>query len=163
MIIVKENAFWAAYVEGNTSDLSKLLLPGFVNVEEQIQNREQVLEFVKEFHSHCTLAPVKILDPSVSFLGPEVATIVYHSVEAPTCGTQTASGETNVSSVWLHRDGRWQMHLHTEHGIHSRRNPEPRKPCQAGLNPKIETRKLGTIFIKREGAQIVCEEPCLFQ
>ena len=86
MIIVKENAFWAAYVEGNTSDLSKLLLPGFVNVEEQIQNREQVLEFVKEFHSHCTLAPVKILDPSVSFLGPEVATIVYHSVEAPTCG-----------------------------------------------------------------------------
>src|ERR1017187_1924831 len=30
-----------------------------------------------------------------------------------------------------------------------------------GVNPKIETRKLGTIFIEWEGTQIVRKEPCL--
>src|ERR1039457_6555570 len=32
-----------------------------------------------------------------------------------------------------------------------------------GVNPKIETRKLGTIFIEWEGTQIVRKEPCLYQ
>jgi hypothetical protein len=27
------------------------------------------------------------------------------------------SGDTNISTVWLWRDGRWQMHLHTEYAI----------------------------------------------
>src|ERR1039457_2367083 len=33
----------------------------------------------------------------------------------------------------------------------------------AGVNPKIETRKLGTIFIEWEETQIVRKEPCLYQ
>src|ERR1017187_9381577 len=32
-----------------------------------------------------------------------------------------------------------------------------------GVNPKIETRKLGTIFIEWEETQIVRKEPCLYQ
>ena len=116
-IIAQENAFWKAYVDGNSADLSKLLLPDFTNVEEQIWNRDQVLTFVRQFHEHCTLAPVKILDPHLIFLTPDIATLVYHATETPTCGTRTLSGETNISTVWLRRDGRRQMHLHTEYAI----------------------------------------------
>src|ERR1039457_7353461 len=39
--------------------------------------------------------------------------------------------------------------------------PGPR--LRPGLHPKIETRKLGTIFIEWEGAQIVCQEPCVYE
>lgn len=119
-IITQENAFWKSYVEGNTSELSNLILPDFINVEEQIMNRDQVLTFVKQFHAQCTLAPVKLLDPQVTFLDPDIATLVYHATETPTCGTHTMSGDTNISSVWVRRDGRWQMQLHTEYPIPSK-------------------------------------------
>jgi hypothetical protein len=117
VIIAQENAFWKSYVDGNTADLSKLFLPDFTSVEEQIWNRDQVLAFVARFHEQCTLAPIKLLDPHVKFLSPDIATLVYHATENPTCGTHTMSGETNISTVWVHRDGRWQMHLHTEYAI----------------------------------------------
>lgn len=116
-IIAQENAFWKAYVDGNTEDLSKLLLPDFTSVEQEIWNRDQVLGFVKKFHEHCTLAPVTLLDPHVTFLTSDIATLVYHGTETPTCGTRTLSGDTNISSVWLRRDGRWQLHLHTEYAV----------------------------------------------
>ena len=116
-IIAQEAAFWKSYGDGNAVDLSKLLLPDFINVEEQIWNRDQVLNFVKQFHEHCTLAPVKLVDPHVTFLTPDIATLVYHATETATCGTRTLSGDTNISTVWLRRDGRWQMHLHTEYAI----------------------------------------------
>jgi uncharacterized protein (TIGR02246 family) len=116
-IIAQENAFWKSYVDGNAGDLSKLLLPDFISVEEQIWNRDQVLAFVVRFHQQCSLSPIKLLDPQVKFLGPDIATIVYHATESPTCGTRTMSAETNISTVWVHRDGRWQMHLHTEYAI----------------------------------------------
>jgi hypothetical protein len=116
-IIAQENAFWKAYVDANTADLSKLLLPEFVNVEEQLMNRDQVLTFVKQFHQQCTLAPVKLLDAQVVFLSADIATLVYHATETPTCGTHTMSGDTNITTIWVRRDGRWQMHLHTEYAV----------------------------------------------
>ena len=120
-IIAQENAFWKAYVEADTADLSKLFLPEFINVEEQLMNRDQVLAFVGQFHQHCTLAPVKLLDPHVVFLSADIATLVYHATETPTCGNQTMSGDTNITTVWVRRDGRWQMHLHTEYAMRPER------------------------------------------
>jgi hypothetical protein len=116
-IITQENAFWKAYADGNAADLTKLLLPDFTNVEDNIWNRDQVLRFVTKFHSMCKLAPVAVIDPHVSFITPDIATVVYHATETPTCGTRTMSGDTNISTIWLRRDGRWQMHLHTEYAI----------------------------------------------
>jgi len=116
-IISQEESFWKAYVDGNTVELSKLLLPDFTSVEQEIWNRDQVLAFVKRFHEQCTLAPVKIEAPNVAFITSDIATLVYHATETPTCGTRTMSGETNISTVWLLRDGRWQMHLHTEYAV----------------------------------------------
>jgi uncharacterized protein (TIGR02246 family) len=116
-IIAQETAFWKSYADGNTVDLAKLLLPDFINVEQRIWNRDQVLAFLKQFHAACTLAPVAIVDPRVSFITPDIATIVYQATETPTCGARTMSGDTNISTVWLRRDGRWQMHLHTEYAV----------------------------------------------
>src|SRR5215469_11489246 len=107
-IIAQETAFWKAYGDGNVADLSKLLLPEFTSVEEQIWNKDQLLAFVKQFHETCTLAPVRIVEPRVTSITPDIATVVYHATETPTCGTRTLSGETNISTVWIRRDGRWQ-------------------------------------------------------
>lgn len=116
-IVARENAFWKAYADGNAADLSQLLLPDFANVEQEIWNRDQVLGFVQQFHAHCTLAPVKILEPRVKFLSDDIATLVYHAIESPTCGTRSMSGDTNISSVWVYRDGQWKLQLHTEYAI----------------------------------------------
>jgi len=116
-ILSQENAFWKAYADGNAESLSKLFLADFTNVEQEIWNRDQVLAFVKSFHESCTLAPVKILEPHVKFLTSDIATVVYHATETPTCGSRTLSGETNISTVWVRRDQRWQMQLHTEYAI----------------------------------------------
>ena len=113
-IIAQENAFWKAYVANDSTSLTNLLSTDFINVEEQRWNRDQVLKFLQVFHSRCTLAPVEILNPKVAFLSPDIATLVYHATESPTCGKQSVSGDTNITTVWVHRDGRWQMHLHTE-------------------------------------------------
>jgi hypothetical protein len=56
-------------------------------------------------------------NPHVIFLTPGIATIVYHAIESPNCRGRSMSGDTNISTVWLWRDGRWQMHLHTEYAI----------------------------------------------
>lgn len=117
VIVAQENAFWRAYTAGNVTDLSTLLQPGFTNVEQEIWTRDQVLTFVQQFHKQCSLAPVALVDPHVSVLAPDIATIVYHANEAATCGTRTMSGDTNISTVWVRRDGHWQMHLHTEYAI----------------------------------------------
>jgi len=117
VIVAQENAFWKAYAGGKTTDLAPLLQAGFTNVEQEIWSRDQVLTFVEQFHKQCSLAPVAPVDPHVSFLTPDIATIVYHATETATCGTQTMSGETNISTVWIRSDGHWKMHLHTEYAI----------------------------------------------
>jgi len=116
-IIQQENTFWKAYVDGNTADLGRLFLPDFTNVEQNIWNRDQVLAFVKQFHEHCTLAPITILEPHVTFLAADIATVTYHATETPTCGTHTMSGDTKISSVWVRRGGNWQLHLHSEFAV----------------------------------------------
>jgi len=116
-ILAAENLFWTNYTAGNTTELAKQLTPNFINVEEEIWTRDQVLAFVQSFFKQCTLAPVKIVDPKVAFLTPTIATLTYHARETPTCGGKTMSGDTNISTVWLLQDGRWQMHLHTEYAV----------------------------------------------
>jgi uncharacterized protein (TIGR02246 family) len=117
VILTQEQAFWTAYVSGDSTALGKLLLPEFTNVEQNIWSRDKVLAFVKQFHEHCSLAPVKIEEPVVAFLTPDIATVHYHAIETPTCGSRSMSGTTNISTVWIRRDGRWQMHLHTEYAV----------------------------------------------
>jgi uncharacterized protein (TIGR02246 family) len=112
-IIAQENAYWKSFANGDASELSKLLLPDFVSVDSELGNRDEILAHQKLFHEHCTLTPVKLVDPRVIFLTPDIATLVYHTTVTSTCGSHTVSANSNNSSVWLRRDRRWQLHLQT--------------------------------------------------
>ncbi len=116
-IISQENLFWTNYSGGKITELSTQLAPDFTNVEQRIWNREQLLSFVKVFFAKCTLEPVKLVNPRVSFITPDIATIVYQATESPTCNGGTMTGDVNVSTVWVRRDGHWLMHLHTEYAL----------------------------------------------
>jgi len=115
-IIGKENSFQRFYVTDNIPELEKLMLPDFIDVEQLIMGRNQFVNVRKRFReAGCNLLPVKIIEPKVVFLSADIATIVYHSTETANCGGRTFSGNTNISTVWVHRDGGWQMHIHTEY------------------------------------------------
>jgi len=116
-VIGKEAEFWRLYADGDVDGLRSLLSKDFLSVEEHISTGDEFLGFLTEFHQHCRLAPVKLLDPHVVFLSADIATLVYRTTETPTCGTHTMSGDTNITTVWVRRDGRWQMHLHTEYAV----------------------------------------------
>jgi hypothetical protein len=116
-IIAQENLFWTNYTSGNVTGLSAQFAPEFTNVEQKIWNRDQTLSFVKAFFAKCTLEPVKLVNPRVSFITPDIATIVYQATESPTCNGGTMTGDVNVSTAWVRRDGHWLMHLHTEYAL----------------------------------------------
>ena len=103
-VIAQESAFWKAWLTRT--------LPGFEAASARVYrcrtgdvDRDQVVSFVKQFHEHCTLAPVQLLDSHVTFLTPDIATLVYLATETPTCGNRTMSGDTNISSVWVREKG----------------------------------------------------------
>ena len=112
-----ENLFWTNYTSANTTELAKQFAPGFQNIEEENWSSQQVLDFVSTFFRQCTLAPIKILTPKITFLTPTIATLTYHAIETPTCGGKSMSGDTNITTVWVFNSGHWQMHLHTEYAI----------------------------------------------
>lgn len=56
-----------------------------------------------------------MIEPKVTLLSPEIATIVYRASQAATCGSNTVTLFANVSSVWVRRDGRWQLEIHAEY------------------------------------------------
>lgn len=114
-ILNAETKFWLAYVAGDSAALTRQFAPDFLNIEQQIQTGPQVADFAQTFHSQCSLAPVKILDPRITFPSPTIATIVYHATETVTCAGKTMGGNTNITTVWVLQDGQWRMHLHTEY------------------------------------------------
>jgi hypothetical protein len=101
-------------VQGNLVELKKLMSVDFATVQELIWDRDQLVDFVKQMQPVCHFFPIKIVEPTVAFLSPEVATIVYHAPETASCHGRTIAGNVNISSVWVKRDGHWQMQLHTE-------------------------------------------------
>ena len=110
-----ENTYQKFYVSGNMAELEKLMSPDYLDIEQEIMNRAQVLAFRKKLGSMgCKALPIRMQDPKVVFLSPDIATIVYHALETATCAGHSVSGETKISTVWVRTEGRWQMHIHTE-------------------------------------------------
>lgn len=113
-IIAQEATFWKFYVKGKSAELNQLMLPDFTEISKNILSRADALDEIKQTQQLCSVNPVNINDPQVAILSPEVATIAYSTTIAKTCGHKTVRSATNVTSVWVRQDGRWQMHLHTE-------------------------------------------------
>lgn len=139
-ILAAERLFWTNYTSANTAGLARQFTPDFRSVEQETWNGQQVLNFVSTFFRRCSLAPVTMREPRVIFLTLTIATLTYRAIEAPTCGIRTFSGDTNISTVWVLRDGRWQMHLHTEYAI-PRSKPLPGCRCPIRARQPVPTRK----------------------
>jgi hypothetical protein len=115
VIIAQEKAALAFAFNGEVSKFDKMIEPEFTDVSLKIWHREDILSFIARFHqAGCRMSYSKIVDPKLTFLSPTIATIVYHSVEAGACGTRNLKAEGDVSTVWVLRDGNWQMHLRTK-------------------------------------------------
>jgi hypothetical protein len=113
-IVHQEELLWQLYTDGDTVALEKLMLPDFTSVSQQISDRDDVLGVVKRLQLSCTISPVTVNRPEVAILSPDVATIVYSTTFVQKCAHRTTKSDARISTVWVRRDGRWQMHLHTE-------------------------------------------------
>ena len=115
VVLTVEKAYQKFYVSGNLPELEKLMSPDYLDIEQEIMDRAQVLALRRKLASlGCKALPIKMQDPKVVFLAPDIATIVYHAMETATCAGHSVSGETKISTVWVRRDGHWLMHIHTE-------------------------------------------------
>jgi hypothetical protein len=95
--------------------LHNLLLPEFIQADNQILTRGDVLDQLQRASVlPCTFGVVKMDHVKVTFLEPTIATLVYHYTQPFSCRGRSASADANVSTVWVNRDGRWRAQLHTE-------------------------------------------------
>jgi hypothetical protein len=113
-IIAQEQLLWKAYTGGDTAEFGGLMLPDFVNVSNKISTREEALTAFNQLHRACSLEPVNIINPQVTVLSADVATITYNGRFSTVCNNRAAKISINVSTVWVRHEGDWKMHLHTE-------------------------------------------------
>ncbi len=113
-IFAQEQLLWKTFADGDVDGLNKLMLPDFINVTSRQQSRDEVLETFKHNLQVCTEDPIAIRRAQVFMLSPDVASIVYQANLSKTCDERTSKSDYNMTTVWVRRDGRWQMHLHTE-------------------------------------------------
>ena len=114
-IVSQEESFWTYYVSGNSTELEKLILPDFFGIAKKVLSRDDVLAEMNRLHQTCTLSPVTPSNPQVAILSHDVATISYSATVSKTCDEKTIKSDKNITAVWVRRDGRWQMHIHTEY------------------------------------------------
>jgi hypothetical protein len=91
-------------------DLAKsLLATGFLEVEDTISTRDQILGFLKS----CTVNSFTIHSHQTRMIAPDIAIIVYPIHMDVTCGSDKETGEFNDSTTWVRHSGKWQAVLHT--------------------------------------------------
>jgi hypothetical protein len=114
-IVAREIAFQKSEIDFNYAALEKLMAPEYVELSQSFMNRDQVFATLRRVSgAGCRIQPVKMRDARVTFLTPEIATVVYRATQAGTCYGRTFSVDANISTLWIHRDGRWQAEMHSE-------------------------------------------------
>jgi hypothetical protein len=114
-IVAREVAFQKSEIDFNYAALEKLMAPEYVELSQSFMNRDQIFATLRRVSgAGCRIQPVKMRDARVTFLTPEIATVVYRATQAGTCYGRTFSVDANISTLWIHRDGRWQAEMHSE-------------------------------------------------
>ena len=99
----------------NVTALKRLMASDGIEVQDEIMNRDRVLEVLSSFRGFpCHLSPVKMEDTDVALLAKGVATILYKATETLSCGRKSLTIQGNASGVWVRKDGHWQAQIHTE-------------------------------------------------
>jgi hypothetical protein len=114
-ILAQEQLLWKLYASGDLDGLDKLILPDFTSISrKKISNRDEILAATKQNQAKCSVEPVVIKHPLINVLSPDAATIVYVATIKRTCDNLKGKSESNMSTVWVRRDGVWKAHLHSE-------------------------------------------------
>jgi uncharacterized protein (TIGR02246 family) len=113
-VIALEQSLWRAYAAGDADALDKLMRSDFTSVTRAISSRDEVLLKFRQDSQTCKVEPVAVDAPLVSILSDNVATIAYRAAVNRTCGEKTEKAQSNMTTVWVRRDGQWRMQLHSE-------------------------------------------------
>ena len=114
-IVAREIAFQKSEIDFNYAALEKLMAPEYVELSQSFMNRDQVFAMLRRVsESGCRVQPIKMKDARVTFLSPDIATVVYRATQTGTCYSRTYSVGANISTLWIQRDGRWQAAMHSE-------------------------------------------------
>jgi hypothetical protein len=117
-IVAQENNFLKLMRSGNVAELRKIVPEDFVAVSQKIGHREEVLDLSSNAQNllrsyGCSLPAFKIIEPKVTFLSPEIAMLVYQPQGDFSCIGEHARIVGLVGSMWVRRDGRWQIQMRT--------------------------------------------------
>ncbi|HEY6377465.1 MAG TPA: nuclear transport factor 2 family protein, partial [Edaphobacter sp.] len=112
-IFKQEIRLWRTLQKHDLDTLQSLLLPDFIEVEETIQTREQLLTNLKT----CTIGQFTIQKPETRMMTPDIAVIAYRVKADLTCDQTHSTEEYNASTTWIRRDGKWLAQIHTESPI----------------------------------------------
>lgn len=114
-IIARETALQKSEIDLNFAALEKLMVPEYFELSQSFMNRDQVFAMLRRVsESGCRIQPVKMKDAKVTFLSPDIATVVYRATQTGTCYSRTFSVDANITTLWVQRDGRWQAEMHSE-------------------------------------------------
>jgi hypothetical protein len=112
-IFRQEIKLWRTLQKHDLDTFQSLLLPDFIEVEETIQTREQLLTNLKP----CTIGQFTIQKPETRMMTPDIAVIAYRVKADLTCDQTHGIEEYNASTTWIRRDGKWLAQIHTESPI----------------------------------------------
>jgi len=110
LLFIQEIKLWKALQYHDLVTFNSLLLPDFIEVEKTIQNREQILANLNT----CTLVSFNFHNHQTRMLSPDAAVIAYNANSEITCGESHLKGSYNATTVWVRRDGKWLVQIHTE-------------------------------------------------
>lgn len=115
-VMAKEFALQKAEIEVNVATMDQLTLPDYIEVNQTIMNRDQVLAMLRRVSElGCHIQPIRMKDAKVTFLSPDIATVIYHATQYGTCGSRGFTAAASVSTVWVRRGGQWLAEMHIEH------------------------------------------------
>lgn len=112
----REQLFLNAVSTERPDAVAKFLSPDFVSVAGKIYNRSESLQLLSR-ESLCSSQPILLSHPQVALLSSDVVIIVYQTTLSGSCGARKGKLDLNVTSVWVRRNGSWQMQMHTQQAI----------------------------------------------
>jgi hypothetical protein len=113
LLFIQEIKLWKSLQSHDLGAFGALLLPDFLEVENNIQTRDQTIANLNT----CVLVSFNIHNHQTRMLSPDAAVIAYNANSEVACGTSHLKGSYNATTTWVRRDGRWMVQMHTENAV----------------------------------------------
>ncbi len=110
-LIDRENALWGELKNKQPEEFSKFFTDDYRGVlSSGINTKKDEIEGSQQ----CDLQNFSLTEAEVVFPTDDTAIVIYKNAVKNFSRGQDISGSFYNSSVWVNRDGQWQLILHTE-------------------------------------------------